>query len=78
MTTLDLDLVVARAVHISMSIGTRGTDFYDHCFLSLCCEVPLRLLQHYFEHTLMSGSPLNDIISVMIDHMNISKMEVAT
>ena len=26
----------------------------------------------------MSGSPLNDIISVMIDHMNISKMEVAT
>lgn len=68
--------MVALDVHLAITVCFDETDLKGHGLLSSRGHFHLRLLQHHLEETSCAWSELNHIVLVMVDHINVSQVEV--
>jgi len=74
----EVNSMVGLLVHGTGSIGLHDTDFDVHALISFDSGLALWLLQHDFEEALHPGSELDDIVSIMVNCVDVCEMEVTS
>ena len=76
LTLIEMQEVVALTVHCTSAISLGYANLKHHGFICGCGKLLLWLLEHDFEETSVVRCPLDHVVLIVVNFVNISQVEV--